>query len=89
MIKSNDEWRLRMEKKEVYTKICRWLIALFLPIALLLSILQVYAFNVNFYLDRFQENNTPQITKINIDDLETVTTNLIGYLKSEDRKSVV
>lgn len=74
-------------KKEIITRICRYAIMIFLPLAILLTILQVYSFNVDFYMDRFDEYNISDITKIDRDDLKTITVNLVDYLKS-DRKNL-
>lgn len=73
-----------MKNVGIASKTCRWMITLFLPITLLLMILQAYAFNANFYLDRFQEYNIPTITRINMADLETITVRIIDYLKNNE-----
>jgi len=72
-----------MKNVGTVSKTCRWIITIFLPIALLLTILQVYAFNANFYIDRFQEYNISAITRIDMGELEGITANLIDYLKSD------
>lgn len=73
-----------MKKIDILSRTCRWIITLFLPIMILLSILQMYAFNANFYLDRFQEYNISAVTKIDMADLKRITTKLLDYLKDKE-----
>lgn len=61
----------------------KYFIILFLPLTIFLMLLQIYAFNGNFYMDRFEEYNISEVTRIDENDLKTITTNMIDYLKSD------
>ncbi|QEK11750.1 TIGR01906 family membrane protein [Crassaminicella thermophila] len=61
------------------------IIIVYLPIVILLSILQVYALNENFYTKEFKKNHVSENTKIELEDLNRITTELIDYLK--DRRN--
>lgn len=78
----NGECRLRREK--FICKISKVIIVALLPIVLLLSILQVYTFNKNFYLKEFKKYNIVETTKIELEDLDKITVKMIGYLKNKE-----
>ncbi|MFZ5968471.1 MAG: TIGR01906 family membrane protein [Bacillota bacterium] len=74
-----------MKNKEFLNKICRWIVAIFLPIVLILTILQGYAFNAKFYLTEFEKYDIPAVTQIEMKDLEKITVRIIDYLKNEEK----
>jgi len=61
-----------------------WTVAILLPIVMLLSILQIYTFNKDFYLREFEKHNVQSVTKIEMQDLGKITEKIISYLKDKD-----
>lgn len=62
----------------------RIVITVFLPIVVLLSILQIYTFHKAFYLKEYQKYNVSENTKIAQKDLEIITEKIINYLKGKE-----
>ncbi len=73
-----------MKKKKYFKNISFWAVAMLLPIVILLSSLEIYAFNTEFYLKEFEKHNIETVTKIEMKDLNKITEKLINYLKDED-----
>lgn len=66
------------------SRISGLVITVLLPIVLMLTILQVYTFNKDFYLREFIKYDIPQVTKIGMEDLEDITQKMINYLRGKD-----
>lgn len=62
----------------------RVIIAIFLPLVLLMTILQIYTFNLDFYLNTYEKNNVYATTGMNRNDLERATLKLMNYLKDKE-----
>ncbi|MTI56411.1 TIGR01906 family membrane protein [Geosporobacter ferrireducens] len=73
-------------KKENRTvlQISRLLLTVFLPFILLMTILQFYTFNIDFYLSTYEKNNVQESTGMGMRDLERVTIKLMDYLKDRE-----
>ncbi len=67
----------------IQTKLCKYCIMIFLPIAIFLIVLQTFAFNVEYYMSKFEEFEITEITKIDEANLKSITVNMIDYLKSD------
>lgn len=74
-----------MKNTKIMLALSQWTITLLLPFVLLLSILQVFAFDKNFYLKEFAKYDIPSVTKISMENLEQVTIKLIDYLKDHEK----
>ncbi|MCD4714297.1 MAG: TIGR01906 family membrane protein [Clostridiales bacterium] len=70
-------------KNEILAKLSKYCIMIFLPIAIFLLMLQTFAFNVEFYMSKFDEFETTEIIKIDEANLKSITVNMIDYLQSE------
>lgn len=70
-------------KNVFLTKISKYCITIFLPIALFTIVLQNFAFNVDFYMSKFEEFQITEVTKIDEAHLRSITVNMINYLKSD------
>lgn len=70
-------------KNETLAKLSKYCIMIFLPIAIFLLVLQTFAFNVEFYMSKFDEFETTEIIKIDEANLKSITVNMIDYLQSE------
>jgi integral membrane protein (TIGR01906 family) len=75
----------RLKKKNYFSKISQGLIIIFLPIVLLLTILQAYAFDKNFYLKEFEKYHIEENTKIEQKELSKIVDKIIKYLKDKDK----
>ncbi len=67
----------------------RWVITLLLPLVILLTTLQVFAFDKDFYIKEFTKYEIPKVTGMNIEDLERVSVKMIQYLKDEEKDLVI
>jgi integral membrane protein (TIGR01906 family) len=67
----------------------RWVITLFLPFVILLTTLQVFAFDKDFYIKEFTKYEIPKVTGMNMEDLERVAVKMIQYLKDEEKDLVI
>jgi len=74
-----------MNKSKVIIKISQILIIIFLPIAILLSILQYYSHNESFYMKEFRKYDVAEVTTMSEKDLSRVAKKLISYLKDESK----
>lgn len=74
-----------MNKREVMINISKTIIVIFLPLAILLTILQYYSYNKDFYMQKFEKYNIENITGMSRQDLSNVTEKLISYLKGNER----
>ncbi|TCO75178.1 TIGR01906 family membrane protein [Marinisporobacter balticus] len=74
-----------MEKRKLICKISRVGIVILLPITILLSILQVYALNPNFYLKEFNKYHVSEDTKIELADLNKIVVKMVDYLKDDEK----
>ncbi|WIF95358.1 TIGR01906 family membrane protein [Caminicella sporogenes] len=70
-------------KSVKYIFIFRLLLIIFLPMTILLTILEFYAFNKEFYLIEFDKYNIYKTTKMNKEDISKVADKLISYMKGE------
>lgn len=58
-------------------------IIVLLPLVLLLTTLELVAFDKDFYMDKYKEYNIVDSTGIKMDDLSDITDKLIAYLKDD------
>lgn len=70
-------------KNETLANLSKYCIMIFLPIAIFSLVLQTFAFNVEFYMSKFDEFETTEIIKIDEANLKSITVNMIDYLQSE------
>ncbi|MDF2546212.1 MAG: hypothetical protein K0R93_1110 [Anaerosolibacter sp.] len=75
--------------KKRFVSIARLLITLFLPLVILLSTLQTFAFDKDFYLKEFNKYEVSKVTGMNMEDLERVAVKLIRYLQDEEKDLVI
>lgn len=54
-----------------------------LPITLLLTTLQIFSLNTNYFAEKYTEYNISESTGIRDDDLRDITDKLLGYLKDD------
>ncbi|SHK10669.1 TIGR01906 family membrane protein [Paramaledivibacter caminithermalis] len=73
-----------MRKCKIIVNLSKIILVIFLPLAILLTILQYYAFNKDFYIKEFKKYNTVDVTKIGEEDLSNITDILIAYIKGEE-----
>lgn len=64
--------------------ICRMLIAVCLTIVVFLTIVQLNAFNKNFYTTEYKKYNISSATGMTVEDLNRVTTKLINYISGKE-----
>ncbi|MFZ5965641.1 MAG: TIGR01906 family membrane protein [Bacillota bacterium] len=62
-----------------------WMIILLIPMVILLTTMQMFTFNKNFYLNEFKKYDISSITGMEMNDLERVTVKLIDYLKDKEK----
>lgn len=55
-----------------------------LPLTLLLSTVEIIAFDTNFYLEKYQKYDISRNTKISQNDLRDITDKLVNYLKDKE-----
>lgn len=63
-------------------------IIMFLPIALILTNVEVISSNLNFFLDKYEEYNIENVTGISQENLMLITEKLLDYLKGK-RESII
>ncbi|MCT4607465.1 MAG: TIGR01906 family membrane protein [Marinisporobacter sp.] len=73
-----------MKKKKYFCRISQGLIIISLPIVLLLTILQAYALDKDFYLKEFEKYHIEENTKIEKKELSKIVGKIIDYLKNEE-----
>ncbi|WZL71831.1 TIGR01906 family membrane protein [Clostridiaceae bacterium 35-E11] len=73
-----------MRERETLCKISRMVISIFLPIVVLLSVLQVYAFDKKFYVKEFKKYDITEVTQIQEPDLAKIAEKLIHYLSGKE-----
>lgn len=61
------------------------LFVVFIPIVILLTILQYYSFNQDFYMKEFEKYDITKVTTMSTEDLSRVSEKLISYLKDDDK----
>ncbi len=64
--------------------IAKVLFIVFMPIVILLTTLQYYSFNQDFYMREFEKYNITKVTTMSEEDLSRVSAKLISYLKDND-----
>lgn len=74
-----------MYKKIFIYRISQGIIIVLLPIIILLSIIQVYALNPNFYLKEFNKYNISENTKIEPVGLNKIVVKMVDYLKDNEK----
>lgn len=67
-----------------FINICKSIIAVFLPVVILFTVLELYAYNLNFYISSYKKNNASQITGMDEKDLKRVTIKIMDYLKNKE-----
>ncbi|MDW7662540.1 MAG: TIGR01906 family membrane protein [Bacillota bacterium] len=70
-------------KNDTLTHISKYCIMIFLPITIFLIVVQTFAFNVEYYMSKFEEYNITEVTKIEEASLKSITLNMVDYLKSD------
>ncbi|MDK2919602.1 MAG: hypothetical protein PWQ37_2335 [Candidatus Petromonas sp.] len=73
-----------INKGKAVTNIFKIIIILLLPMVTLLSILEYYAFNKDFYMDEYLKYDISSETKMSYEELARVTDKLISYIKGEE-----
>lgn len=73
-----------MDKRKVIINISKILCIIFLPLTILLTILQYYSHNLDFYMKEFRKYNVAEVTTMTEEDLSRVAQRLISYLKDEE-----
>jgi len=73
-----------MKNTKILVKLAFLIIALLLPVVVLLSILQIYSLDKNFYLNEYEKHNISAVTRISTEDLEKITVKVIDYLKDNE-----
>lgn len=67
-----------------FINICKFIIAVFLPVVILFTVLELYSYNLNFYMSSYKKNNVSQITGMDEKDLKRVTIKIMDYLKNKE-----
>ncbi|KXG78979.1 TIGR01906 family membrane protein [Thermotalea metallivorans] len=67
----------------------RSVVALFVPLIILLTILQIYAFHKDFYLKEYEKYQVSKVTGMSMEDLEKVTIKIIRYLQGQENDLVI
>jgi len=70
--------------KKYIIRLSRGIIIVLLPLVILLTLLQLYAFNNQFYLQEYVKYNVEEETKMTLEDLDKVTDRLIRYLRNQE-----
>ncbi|WP_176461834.1 TIGR01906 family membrane protein [Anaeromicrobium sediminis] len=66
------------------TLIWSMLIIICLPIVILLTVVQINAFNEEFYMTEYKKYNISSVTGMEFQDLNRVTTKLINYINDDE-----
>ncbi|WP_432666137.1 TIGR01906 family membrane protein [Wukongibacter baidiensis] len=74
-----------MNNQKLLINISKTLIIIFLPLVILLTALQYYSYNQDFYMSEFEKYDISKVTKMTKDDLSRVSHKLISYLKDDDK----
>lgn len=70
--------------KKILVILSQIVLGIFLPLAILFSIVGIYAFNHDFYMKEFDKYNIEKVTQMSREDLSRVTEKLIEYLKGNE-----
>ncbi|WP_202708595.1 TIGR01906 family membrane protein [Sporosalibacterium faouarense] len=70
--------------KKILMNILKAILVIFLPIAILLTVVQYYAFNKDFYLKEYSKYEVSESTGISNEDLGEITNRLLDYLKQNE-----
>lgn len=74
----------------MFGKICKIILIIFLPIYLLLTSVEFSAYNIEFYMKNFEENNISENTGLKKDELKYVSSEIIRYIDgSRDNFDIV
>lgn len=73
-----------MKSSRILINTAKVLFIVFMPIVILLTALQYYSFNQDFYMKEFERYNITKVTTMNEEDLSRVSAKLISYLKDND-----
>lgn len=65
-------------------KLSKILFAIFLPLAILLTILQYYSYNEDMYMEEFKKYDIASATKMSLEDLNRTANKLISYMKDDE-----
>lgn len=74
-----------MNIRKVIIKLSKILFAVFLPLAILLTILQYYSYNEDFYMEEFKKYDIENVTKMSYEDLNKTANKLISYMKDDEK----
>lgn len=74
-----------MKKRKIFINISQVLLVVFIPIVILLTILQYYCYNEDFFMKEFKKYDIAKVTTMTEDDLNRVAKKLISYLKNESK----
>lgn len=72
-----------MKKCRLLINICQVLFIVFLPLAILITILQYYSYNQDFYIKEFERYEASEVTGMIEEDLNRVSNRLISYIKDD------
>ncbi len=73
-----------MNSLKILTNISKALFIVFIPVVILLTALQYYSFNQDFYMRQFRKYDISTVTTMNEKDLGRVSEKIISYLRDED-----
>ncbi|PAB58602.1 TIGR01906 family membrane protein [Anaeromicrobium sediminis] len=79
----NGEYKVKRNKHNA-TLIWSMLIIICLPIVILLTVVQINAFNEEFYMTEYKKYNISSVTGMEFQDLNRVTTKLINYINDDE-----
>lgn len=74
-----------MNRWKIIINVSKTLFIIFLPLVILLTIFQYYAYNKDFFLKEFDKYNIENATGMSRQELSKVTEKLISYLKGEEK----
>lgn len=74
-----------MSRWKKIINLCKILFVVFLPLTILLTILQYYSYNNDFYIEEFKKYNIEKVTRMSQEDLSKTADKLISYLKDDSK----
>ena len=74
-----------MSRWKIIINLSKILFAVFLPLAILLTILQYYSYNKDFYIEEFKKYDIAKVTSMSQEDLSKTADKLISYIKDDSK----
>ena len=75
------------KKRNISDHVMKLIFIVIFPLIVLLSVIQIYSFNQDFYMNQYEKNQVSKISKISLENLDDVTEVIIDYLK-DNRKNL-